>query len=156
MMKVNEEKGNEFIVMSYTSTPKVTEMGNKLVTNTPPPFAAYVEAFTDWGRQKGWKTCAIVTTLGAYGDEWRYAFKAVWEEGRRVSSKIPPIITRKRISPPPRRGHGQKPTASHRRPSATPPLVIEQPGHGSGRLHHDRPGQTDNTPRFSGDQGHGI
>jgi len=129
MMKVNEEKGNEFIVMSYTSTPKVTEMGNKLVTNTPPPFAAYVEAFTDWGRQKGWKTCAIVTTLGAYGDEWRYAFKAVWEKkgGVVVIEKPANYYTETDFSAPLTAAMAKKPDCMLiGGPSATTALVIEQ------------------------------
>lgn len=80
MMKINEEKGNEFIMMAYTSTPKVRELNNKLVINTTLPFTIYVEAFTNWAKSKGWKKCAIVCTLGAYGDEWRLAFKEVWEK----------------------------------------------------------------------------
>ncbi|MCX7981333.1 MAG: ABC transporter substrate-binding protein [Syntrophales bacterium] len=79
MMKINEEKGNEFIMMAYTSTPKVTEMNNKLLVNVTLPFTVYVEVFTDWAKKKGWKKCAIACTLGAYGDEWRHIFKEAWE-----------------------------------------------------------------------------
>jgi len=80
MMKINEEHGNEFIMMAYTSTPKVTELKNKLLVNTTLPFTVYVEVFTDWAKKKGWKKCAIACTLGAYGDEWRQIFKEVWEK----------------------------------------------------------------------------
>ena len=78
MMKINEEKGNEFIMMAYTSTPKVTELGNKLVV-TIGLFTSYVEAFSDWAIAKGWRKCATMITLGSYGDEWRHAFRAAWE-----------------------------------------------------------------------------
>lgn len=80
MMKINEEKGNEFIVMAYTSTPKVTEMGNKLVVATTLDFNTYVKVFADWALKKGWKKCAMVVTLGAYGDEWRAGFRSYYEK----------------------------------------------------------------------------
>ncbi len=53
LMKINEEKGNEFIMMAYTSTPKVTEMGNKLVVATTVDFTTYVQVFADWALEKG-------------------------------------------------------------------------------------------------------
>ncbi len=78
LMKINEEKGNEFIMMAFTSTPKATEMGNKLVVATTVDFTTYVKVFADWGLKKGWKKCAMIVTLGAYGDEWRSEFKNYW------------------------------------------------------------------------------
>lgn len=78
MLKINQEKGNEFIMMAYTSTPKATEMGNKLVVATTVDFTTYVHVFADWALKKGWKKCAMVVTLGAYGDEWRSGFKEYW------------------------------------------------------------------------------
>jgi len=78
MLKINQEKGNEFIMMAYTSTPKATEMGNKLVVATTVDFTTYVHVFAEWALKKGWKKCAMVVTLGAYGDEWRSGFKAYW------------------------------------------------------------------------------
>jgi branched-chain amino acid transport system substrate-binding protein len=50
--KINQEKGNEFLVMAYTSTPKVIEIGNKLLTASPPPFTVYVKAFSDIAWEK--------------------------------------------------------------------------------------------------------
>jgi branched-chain amino acid transport system substrate-binding protein len=78
MMKINEEKGNEFLMIAYTSTPKVTELKNKLMVCTTVGFATYVDVFVDWAIKKGWKKCAMVVTFGAYGDEWRTAFKEAW------------------------------------------------------------------------------
>lgn len=80
MMKINEEKGNEFIVFAYTSTPKVEFLGNKLMIGTTVDFATYVQVFADWALRKGWKRCAMVVTLGAYGDEWRAGFKEYYEK----------------------------------------------------------------------------
>ncbi|HOJ51071.1 MAG TPA: ABC transporter substrate-binding protein [Syntrophales bacterium] len=78
LLKINQEKGQEFIVMSYTSTPKVTELGNKLMVNTTVTFTPYVEVFSDWALKKGWKRLGMLVTLGAYGEEWRHTFRDVW------------------------------------------------------------------------------
>ncbi len=78
IMKINEEKGNEFIMMAFTSTPKATEMGNKLLVATTVDFATYVKVFADWALRKNMKKCAMIVTLGAYGDEWRSEFKNYW------------------------------------------------------------------------------
>ncbi|MFO7569953.1 MAG: ABC transporter substrate-binding protein [Smithellaceae bacterium] len=80
IMKINEEKGKEFIMMAYTSTPKIEQLGNKLTIISAPTFNVYVEVFTDWALKKGWKTCAMVVTFGAYGDEWSQAFREAWEK----------------------------------------------------------------------------
>lgn len=79
-MKINEEKGNEFLLMAYTSTPKVNEMGNKLTISIPPPFTAYLKGYVDYAWQQGWRKVAMIVTTGAYGDEWRQAFREHWEK----------------------------------------------------------------------------
>lgn len=80
IMRINEEKGKEFIMMAYTSTPKIEQLGNKLLIVSAPTFNVYVEVFADWALKKGWKTCAMVVTFGAYGDEWSQAFRESWEK----------------------------------------------------------------------------
>jgi branched-chain amino acid transport system substrate-binding protein len=80
MAKINEEKGNEFLIMAYTSTPKMVEMGNKLTVVIPPPFTAYVKTFSEFAWEEGWRKAAMVVTLGAYGDEWRAAFRDYWQK----------------------------------------------------------------------------
>lgn len=80
IMKVNEEKGNEFIVVAFTSTPKIEEMKNKLTVAAPGPFTASVEIYSNWAMSKGYKKCAMIVTLGGYGGEWRQVFKSVWEK----------------------------------------------------------------------------
>lgn len=79
IMKVNEEKGHEFIVVALTSTPKVEELKNRLTVAAPGPFTSSVEIYSNWAMNRGYKKCAMVVTLGAYGDEWRLVFKKVWE-----------------------------------------------------------------------------
>jgi branched-chain amino acid transport system substrate-binding protein len=91
MMEINQEPGNEFIIMAYTSTPKVDEMNNELTVSIPPPFTAYVRGFSDVAWEQGWRKAAMVITLGAYGDEWREAFKEYWEHelGGQVTADQP-------------------------------------------------------------------
>jgi len=78
LMQINEQAGSEFLMMAYSSTPKIEEIPNKLTSSIPPPFTAYVRSFSDIAWKKGWRKGAMVVTLGAYGDEWREAFKHHW------------------------------------------------------------------------------
>ncbi len=43
-MKINEEKGNEFLVMAFTSAPRITELGNKLTIVAPGSFVSTAES----------------------------------------------------------------------------------------------------------------
>ena len=80
MMNVNQEKDNEFLVMAFTSTPRISETGNKLLLVTPGSFLSMVEISAQWAMEKGWKKCAMLATIGPYGEEWRNVFKEVWEK----------------------------------------------------------------------------
>ena len=80
LLKINQDKGQEFILMAFTSTPGITEMGNKLLICPNVPFTINVDLYTDWAKSKGYKTAAMVVTLGAYGNEWREAFRKSWEK----------------------------------------------------------------------------
>ncbi len=81
LAKINEEKGNEFLIMAYTSTPKAVQLGNKLLIGTTgPPFTVYLQIFADEAWKRGWRKAALMVTLGAYGDEWRSAFKDYWQK----------------------------------------------------------------------------
>jgi branched-chain amino acid transport system substrate-binding protein len=90
IMKINEEKGNEFLMMAYTSTPKAMQMGNKLIVGIPPAFTVYVQTMSDLAWKQGWRKAAMLITLGAYGDEWRLAFRKYWEKkGGKVTADKP-------------------------------------------------------------------
>jgi len=80
LLKINEEKGNEFIVMANSATPKVTALGNKLVVDVVFPFTVETQTFADQAWERGWRKIAMIVTLGAYGDEWRQSFKGYWEK----------------------------------------------------------------------------
>jgi branched-chain amino acid transport system substrate-binding protein len=129
MMKINEEKGKEFIVMAYTSTPKIELLRNRLTIISTPTFNVYVDVFTDWAIKKGWKTCAMVVTLGAYGDEWSHAFRESWEKkgGSITISKPANYYMETDFSSPLTAAISTKPDCMLiGGPSATTALVIEQ------------------------------
>ncbi len=129
MAKINEEKGNEFLIMAYTSTPKVIEIGNKLLAAIPPPFTVYVKSFADIALAKGWRKAAMVVTLGAYGDEWRHAFKDYWEKkgGQILADKPANYYTETDFSAPLTAALATKPEVLLiGGPSASTALVIEQ------------------------------
>ena len=129
MMKINEEKDNEFIMMAYTSTPKIDTLGNKLTVTTTVSFTTYVKVFADWALKKGWKKCAMVVTFGAYGDEWRSAFKEYWiKKGGTITTDKPAnYYTETDFSSPLTAALATKPDVMLiGGPSATTALVIEQ------------------------------
>jgi branched-chain amino acid transport system substrate-binding protein len=129
MTKINQEKGNEFIIMAYTSTPKAIEIGDKLMTVSPPPFTVYVQSFSDIAWAKGWRKAAMVATLGAYGDEWRHAFKEYWlKKGGEITIDKPAnYYTETDFSAPLTAALATKPDVMLiGGPSASTALVIEQ------------------------------
>jgi len=129
IMKINEEKGNEFIVMAYTSTPVLEGLGNKLMVNTSVNFMPYLDMFSDWALKKGWKKCAMLVTLGAYGDENRALFREIWTKkgGIITADKPANYYTETDFSAPLAATIATKPDVMFiGGPSATTALVIEQ------------------------------
>lgn len=78
MMSINEERKKEFLIMAYSSVPQVSESGNKLLIAVTTPFTHYVRTEADLAWQKGWRRCAMVVTVGSYGEGWRKAFAEEW------------------------------------------------------------------------------
>jgi branched-chain amino acid transport system substrate-binding protein len=64
LMKINEEECNEFILMGYTSSPKATQTGNKLLITMNAPLTGYAQVFADTAWERGWRKAAMVVTLG--------------------------------------------------------------------------------------------
>ncbi len=129
MMKINQEKGNEFLMMAYTSSPKVTALNNKLLVAIPPNFEIYLQAFSDIAWGQGFRKAAMVVTLGAYGDEWRQAFKTYWEKkgGTITADKPANYYTETDFSAPLTAALATKPDVLLiGGPSAPTALVIEQ------------------------------
>ncbi len=128
--KINEEKGHEFLLMAYTSTPKATQLGNKLLLGiTAPNFLVYVQQFVEVAQRKGYKKVAMVATAGSYGEEWRVAFRDYWEKtgGVITTDKPANYYTETDFSAPLTAALATKPDALLiGGPSATTALVIEQ------------------------------
>ncbi|HQL00648.1 MAG TPA: ABC transporter substrate-binding protein [Smithellaceae bacterium] len=78
LMKMNEERRNEFLVMGYTSVPTAAETGNKLTIILTMPFTIYVKYMSDIAWNNGWRKCAMVATAGPYGEAWRKVFGGAW------------------------------------------------------------------------------
>ncbi len=130
MAKINEEKNNEFLLMAYTSTPKLTKLGNNLLIGiTAPNFLVYVQQFIELAMKDGHKKVAMVVTAGGYGEEWRTAFKEYWEKsgGTITADKPANYYTETDFSAPLTAALATKPDALLiGGPSGPTALVIEQ------------------------------
>jgi branched-chain amino acid transport system substrate-binding protein len=70
MMNINREKGHEFIMMAYTSSPALAKQGNELTITIPPTFSIYAEVFTKWAYDQGYRRAGVIVTNEVYGVEW--------------------------------------------------------------------------------------
>ncbi len=90
LMKINQERKNEFIIMGYTSVPTMSMMGNKLMITTAVPFTTYIKVYTTIAWEKGWRKGAMVVTAGAYGEAWRKLFADAWtKKGGTITADKP-------------------------------------------------------------------
>jgi len=80
IMNVNQDKGNEFLLMAFTSTPRITDAGNKLLVVAPGSFVSMAEVSAEWAMEKNWRRCGMLVTVGPYGEEWRNVFRRIWEK----------------------------------------------------------------------------
>lgn len=129
IMNINQEKNNEFLVMAFTSTPRITDMGNKLTLVTPGSFISMAEISAQWAMERGWKKCGMLVTIGPYGEEWRDVFKKVWEKngGSITADKPANYYTETDFSAPITSVLASKPDVLLiGGPSATTALMIEQ------------------------------
>lgn len=125
---INQAKGNEFILMAFTSTPRMLDLKNKLAI-FPHPSTIIPEAYANWALSKGWKRCGMMITLGSYGDDWRKTFKTIFERkgGTIVADKPANYYTETDFSSPLTAVIAANPEVMLiGGPSATTALVIEQ------------------------------
>ncbi len=129
MMKINEEKKKEFIIMAYTSVPVVTEMGNKLVIGATMPFTLLAKVEADLAWERGWRKGAMVVAAGPYGEAWRKAFGAIWlKKGGVITADKPAnYYTRTDFAAPLAQAMATNPDfLLIGGPSATTALIVEQ------------------------------
>jgi len=129
LLKINEEKCGEFIVMGYTGSSKVTELKNRLLVVFTPLLTVEAQVYAEMAWARGWRKAAMVVTFGDYGDEWRQAFKANWEKmgGKITADKAVNYYTRTDFVEPLKSALATKPDVMLiGGPSGTTALVIEQ------------------------------
>lgn len=129
IMQVNQQKGSEFLLMAYTSAPELDDMKNPNTIGVPPPFSVYIGSYVQYALDKGYKKCAMVVTLGAYGDGWRKSFKEAWiaKGGEIVADQPANYYTETDFSAQLSAALAKKPEFMLiGGPSATTGLVIEQ------------------------------
>ncbi len=88
MMNFNEKDG--FIVMGYSTHPKIVEMGNKLVVRMPPDIRAYASAFSDKAKERGIKKVAAIPGVHEYAKIWMDIFIEEWKKRGGVLSDVSP------------------------------------------------------------------
>jgi branched-chain amino acid transport system substrate-binding protein len=67
------------LLLSYTSVPKITAMGNKHTMRIPPDFSAYVKPFVAYTMKRFGKNLAIAGADHEYAKEWTALVKPAWE-----------------------------------------------------------------------------
>jgi branched-chain amino acid transport system substrate-binding protein len=88
MQAFNEQE--KFIVMAYSSTPKITEVGNKLTIRIPPTFNSYIEPFIRYEMKKFGKKVGMLPGDHEYAKNWSQLFAPAWEKaGGSVVSNNP-------------------------------------------------------------------
>ncbi len=88
MMNFNQKDG--FIVMGYSTHPKIVEMGNKLVIRLPPDIRAYASAFSDKAKERGIKKVAAIPGVHEYAKIWMDIFAEEWSKRGGVLSDVSP------------------------------------------------------------------
>jgi branched-chain amino acid transport system substrate-binding protein len=78
MQAFNEQE--KFIVMAYSSTPKITESGNKLTIRIPPTFNSYLDPFTRYEMKKFGKKVGMLPGDHEYAKNWSQLFVPAWEK----------------------------------------------------------------------------
>ncbi|RYF75055.1 MAG: ethanolamine utilization protein EutJ [Comamonadaceae bacterium] len=88
MQAFNEQE--KFIVMAYSSTPKITDAGNKLTVRIPPTFNSYLEPFSRYEMKKYGKKVGMLPGDHEYAKNWSQLFGPTWEKlGGSIASNNP-------------------------------------------------------------------
>ena len=88
MQAFNEQE--KFLVMAYSSTPKITEVGNKLTVRIPPTFVSYIEPFSRYEMKKFGKKVGMLPGDHEYAKAWSALFEPAWKKlGGEVVSNNP-------------------------------------------------------------------
>ncbi|MDR2153530.1 MAG: ABC transporter substrate-binding protein [Burkholderiaceae bacterium] len=88
MQAINEQE--KFLLMGYSSAPKITETGNKLTIRIPPTFDTYVKPFINYEMKRFGKRVGMLPGDHEYAKDWSKLFEPAWKEaGGTVVSNNP-------------------------------------------------------------------
>lgn len=90
VMKLNEEKGHEILLLNYINSPSVSNTGNKLAVALVPPFTTYLQIYVNWAWERGYRKLGIMLSSEAGGDEWSEAFQKAWKKKGGVVTAVKP------------------------------------------------------------------
>ncbi|NSX03887.1 ABC transporter substrate-binding protein [Cupriavidus gilardii] len=89
----NEQE--KFLVMAYSSVPRITDAGNKLTIRIPPAYTGYIEPFVKAQMKRFGKNVALVPADHDYAKAWVQAFVPAWEKaGGKVVANNPMSYTK--------------------------------------------------------------
>jgi len=89
----NEQE--KFLVMAYSSVPRITDAGNKLTIRIPPAYTGYIEPFVKAQMKRYGKNVALVPADHDYAKAWVQAFVPAWEgAGGKVVGNNPMSYTK--------------------------------------------------------------
>jgi branched-chain amino acid transport system substrate-binding protein len=89
----NEQE--KFLVMAYSSVPRITDAGNKLTIRIPPAYTGYIEPFVKAQMKRFGKNVALVPADHDYAKAWVQAFVPAWEgAGGKVVGNNPMSYTK--------------------------------------------------------------
>lgn len=78
LQQFNETDG--FLLMAYTSEPKVAQTGNKLTMQVTSPYNLYQEIYSKLVMEKYGKKLALIPTTSQYGKDWTSVMVPAWEK----------------------------------------------------------------------------
>ncbi|MBP1971268.1 branched-chain amino acid transport system substrate-binding protein [Virgibacillus natechei] len=71
---------DDFIIMAYTSEPRMYEQGNELLMGISPQYSVWPDTFSDYMMENFGGKMALLPTNSQYGMDWAEAIEPVWEE----------------------------------------------------------------------------
>lgn len=71
---------DDFLIMSYSSEPSITQRGNPLTLRIPPKFSGYVDTFSDYAQEHYGTTLGIAGATHEYAKVWTESITEAWEE----------------------------------------------------------------------------
>lgn len=88
LQQFNEQ--DNFLLMAFTSEPKIAQTGNSLTVQMTSPYNLYPEVYSQKVMEKFGKKLALIPTASQYGKDWTENLVPVWERlGGTIVANIP-------------------------------------------------------------------